>query len=587
MPRLAAKSKTILLAAVLSSALAAPLHAQIPPLLSGQSQKPPASVPQDPLGRGTPHGTIVGFLRAAQDERNAIAVQYFQQVRTRRHPSEEQEEELAQQLLAVLNQKFAPFLDSVSNDPQGRLDDGLAPDEEKIGAFRGDPQTFELILVRQEEPHGDQLWYISRQTLDQVPAVYYSLQYPQIEKILPKFLVQDRFLAMPLWQWIAILIAIPMALGLGWLFTWIAHQGVKGYRRSRGLPPLTEAEGSGFGPGTLLLALVFHYTAVIFIGASLLYRQYYQRVILVLLILGLFWAVTRTTRVLARVITNRMVARGRYAERSVVSLFRRIVNVMVLIFLILVALQTMGVNVTAALAGLGIGGFAVGLGAQKTFENLLGGISILSDRALQIGDVCKIGDQTGVVEDIGLRSTKLRTADRTLVSIPNGTVATATLENYRWRDKILSKQIVRLRYDISPQHLAYLLARMREIVQNDPKVETSSARVRLLRFADFAFEVEIFAYILERDYNNFLAAQENLLLRITTAIEDSGSSIASSQNIVYAGDQWKRPEKFQPSASGESAPSVSTATSGDSGQPKPRENAATAGSPDRQPPRRS
>ncbi len=546
MPRLAAKTKFILFLGVLAVAFAAPVHGQVASLLNGQAEKKPAAdVPQDPLGRSSPRGTIVGFLRAAQDQRNAVAVEYFQPARGRRHTSEDQDEELAQQLLAILNQKFAPFLDSVSNDPQGRLDDGLPPDEEKISGFRGDPQTFQLLLVRQEDARGDDLWYISRQTLEQVPVVYYSLQYPQIEQTFPKFLVRDRFLAMPLWQWLAILIAIPVALGLGWLFAWIGRQIVKGYRRSRGLARLPEAEGSGFGPGTLLLALLFHYTAVIFIGASLLYRQYYRRVVLVLLIVALFWAATRVTRVLARAITDRLVSRGRYAERSLISLARRIVNVVILIFLVLVALQTVGVNVTAALAGLGIGGLAVGLGAQKTFENLLGGISILSDRALQIGDVCKIGDQTGVVEDIGLRSTKIRTPDRTLVSIPNGTVATATLENFRWRDKILSKQIVRLRYDLSPQHVNFLLERMREMVKSDPKIEASSARVRLLRFADFAFEVEIYAYILERDYNAFLEAQENLLLRITAAIEESGSSIASSQNIVYAGDQWKAPERFQ------------------------------------------
>src|SRR5579885_1629531 len=107
MPRLAAKPKFVLFFLVLAAAFAAPLDAQVASLLSGQSeQKPAANVPQDPLGRGTPRGAIVGFLRAAQDQRNAVAIEYFQPVRGRRHPSEEQEEELAQELLAVLNQKF-------------------------------------------------------------------------------------------------------------------------------------------------------------------------------------------------------------------------------------------------------------------------------------------------------------------------------------------------------------------------------------------------------------------------------------------------------------------------------------------------
>src|SRR5262249_13971152 len=149
-------------------------------------------------------------------------------------------------------------------------------------------------------------------------------------------------------------------------------------------------------------------------------------------------------------------------------------------------LSSLGVNVTAALAGLGIGGLAIGLGAQKTFENLLGGISILTDKAIVVGDSCKIADRTGTVEDIGLRSTKIRTEERTLVSIPNGIVASSTLENFRFRDKILCRQIVRLRYDLSPDHVSYVLSQIREVLATNPKVENSTLRVRLLRFAEYA-----------------------------------------------------------------------------------------------------
>ena len=128
-------------------------------------------------------------------------------------------------------------------------------------------------------------------------------------------------------------------------------------------------------------------------------------------------------------------------------------NVLIFLVIGLIYLNFLDVNVTAALAGLGIGGLAIGLGAQKTFENLLGGISILTDKAIVVGDPCKIGDQSGAVEDIGLRSTRFEPS-----FVPsfdsNGTVATATLENFRFRDKILSKQLVRLRYDLSPDHFA-------------------------------------------------------------------------------------------------------------------------------------
>src|SRR5436305_12921902 len=168
------------------------------------------------------------------------------------------------------------------------------------------------------------------------------------------------------------------------------------------------------------------------------------------------------------------------AERSIVSLSCRLLEVLIVIVVALIVLSGLGVNVTAALAGLGIGGLAIGLGAQKTFENLLGGVSVLSDKALHIGDRCRIGDQRGVVEDIGLRSTKLRTEDRTVVTIPNGTVASAVLENYRQRDKILFRQMIRLRYDLSSDHFHYVLDEVRSVLKQNNRVENSTSRVRLL-----------------------------------------------------------------------------------------------------------
>jgi MscS family membrane protein len=232
------------------------------------------------------------------------------------------------------------------------------------------------------------------------------------------------------------------------------------------------------------------------------------------------------------------------AERSIVSLARRVLEVLIFIAVALATLAGLGVNVTAALAGLGIGGLAIGLGAQKTFENLIGGISVLTDKALQVGDACRIGDQRGIVEDIGLRSTKLRTEDRTVVTIPNGTVATAVLENFRQRDKILFRQSIRLRYDLSSDHLRYLLEEIRSVLKENSHVEDSSSRVRLLRFADWAIEIEVYAYVLVRDFTEFLELQEELLLSLLESIEKTGAAIAlPSQATLVTQDAWVDPEK--------------------------------------------
>jgi MscS family membrane protein len=519
------------------------VSAQTSSLLPTQKQASPQSAaPSDLLGRDTPRGAVMGFIRAAQDENYELAVQYFQTPAKGHHPTPAEEHELAAQLLSVLNARFpTSALDSVS---QGPGENGQPQNEVRIGGTRGLSESFPITLVRLENPRGEKLWYISRQTLELVPEVYDLLRFPRIEKELPGFLVKNRPLGMPLWQWIAIILLAPIALALGWVVASLARVCWELTRRVRGRPPLTPEPRRRFGPGALLIAVIIHYNFVFLIGASLLYRQYYQWVILVLLAFASYWAVTRVTHWIFRGIWLRLTDRGRLAERSLVSLARRVLDVVIFVSIGLFVLSKLDVNVTAALAGLGIGGLAIGLGAQKTFENLLGGISILTDKAIVVGDPCRIGDQRGVVEDIGLRSTKLRTEDRTVVSIPNGTVATAILENFRLRDKILCRQVVRLRYDLSPDHVRYVLTEIHEVLMRHVKVEEATARVRLLRFGENAIEVEIYAYILERDYGEFLATQEDLLLQVMDTLERTGGAVAlSSQTTMVTQDKWVDPEK--------------------------------------------
>jgi MscS family membrane protein len=529
---------------VLLFALIAPawLPAQVAALLPGQTSAQPATAAgtSDLLGRETPRGAILGFIRAAQEEKYSVGAQYFQPASSRHHPSAAQEQELASDLLTILNQKFGPFLDSVSRDPQGRLDDGLPADQERIASGR-EAGSFAILLVRVEDEHGQRLWFISRKTLEEIPKVFDSLRFPRIEASLPRFVVENRPLGMPLWQWLSIILLVPVAFGLAWLLV-LLGRAITGRVRGKSLGP-APVPRRRFGPGALLLTIIIHYNGVFLLGVSLLYRQYYTRLVWILLVISFYWALTRASSLAAERIGRYLSESGRMAERSLVSLARRLLNALVFVFLGLIVLSSLGVNVTAALAGLGIGGLAIGLGAQKTFENLLGGIAILSDRALQIGDVCRIGDQTGTVEDIGLRSTTIRTQDRTLVSIPNGLVATSVLENYRWRDKILSRHVVRLRYDLSLDHLRYILDQIRAVVDSNPKVEPHTWRVRLLRFADYAYEVEIHAYLLEREYANFLATQEGLLLKVIETIEQAGTAIALPSQTSFIEDRWVNPER--------------------------------------------
>ena len=525
-----------------------PALAQIPGLTALQS--PPAAakqepaVPPDPLGRETPKGTLLGFIRAAQEERYNVAVQYFQPPLSRRRHPVEDDEEIAAQLLAILNQKFAGALDLISKDPLGRLDDGLAPDQEKVAGALGFSDKVPIILVREEDEEGRKLWYFSRNSLDHVPEIYDSLTFPGLEKKIPETLVTHRLLSMPLWQWLAMVLFIPVALLVGRLLTLGALFLYSQWRKARGRTALVPERFFKVDPISLTFAILLHYSFVSYIGTSLIYRLYYRHLVWIFLAISFYWILTRITRAISARIGASFTTRGMLAERSIVSLIRRFTEISIFLLVSLLVLRNLGVDVSTALAGVGIGGLALGLGAQKTFENMFGGVSILFDKVIQIGDPCRINNQTGVVEDIGLRSTRLRTAERTLISVPNGTMATATLENLRFRDKFLCQQTLRLRYDLSPDHVRYVLGKIQDLLKEDPKVEDSTARVRFIRFAEYALEIEIFCYILESEYAAYLASQEQLFLQIMDEIEKAGAVVAlPTQTTFVTQDAWIDPQK--------------------------------------------
>jgi MscS family membrane protein len=160
---------------------------------------------------------------------------------------------------------------------------------------------------------------------------------------------------------------------------------------------------------------------------------------------------------------------------------------------------------------------------------------VLGDEVIRVGDYCRFGDRTGTVEDIGLRSTRIRTDDRTLVAIPNGTLATINVENFTHRDRILFKTNLGVRRETTADHLRWVLAEVRRLIYSHPKVERNTAHVRLTDIAGSALNVEVLGYILTRDSEEFLAIREDLLLRMMEIVEQSGSGLALPSQTLYLG----------------------------------------------------
>ena len=200
---------------------------------------------------------------------------------------------------------------------------------------------------------------------------------------------------------------------------------------------------------------------------------------------------------------------------------------------LVVALALFGFNVTTTVAGLGIGGLAIALAAQKSLENLIGGVSLLMDKAIHVGDFCQIGDQLGTVEDIGLRSLKLRTLDQNLSVVPNGSLAQMQFQNMARRGKLLINQTFALRIETEVDQLRFVLDRVQRMLDQHPSIESGTSRVRVTNFAGAAFALELFAYGKTGDWAQFTAIRQDVILKIAEIVEASGTRFAAPTQLAY------------------------------------------------------
>jgi MscS family membrane protein len=518
--------------AILSLILLASVYAQGPISQILQPGKDKSIQPAiDPLGRETPNGTLFGFLQAAQAENYTTAAHYLQLSPVRRAS---QGEQFAEELKTVLDSAFVGSLRSISTSPEGTSQPGLPADHQRVGTLSVDDSEVDVILTRVSDPNAGKIWLFSADTLSKIPELYDLLQAHQVETHVPQALVKTHFMGMSVWLWLALLIAIPVAAALAWILIELVVFPLMWWRGIRKLPQLADWRKVS-GPVWLVLGVVIHRILVSFLGMPLLHRHYYFMTARVVFIIGLGWLVLRALSRGMQRLRDRAIARGHTGTGSLVLLGQRVAKALVVIAAALAVLGVLGFNLTTALAGLGIGGLAIGFGAQKTIENLFGGISLLGDEVIRVGDTCNFNGRVGTIEDISLRSTRIRTVERTELSIPNGALATMNIENLSRRDKFLFNPNLGLRPETTPDQLRYVLSAARRMLYQHPKVETVSARIRLSGLEQGWPVLEVFTYILTRDGAEFTAIREDVLLRLMNIVEDAGTGFTFPSQNVYLG----------------------------------------------------
>ncbi len=262
------------------------------------------------------------------------------------------------------------------------------------------------------------------------------------------------------------------------------------------------------------------------------------------------WALFRLSHALAETVISSPKIPVTSVDASLVRIGTRVIAWVVSGIILYYVLRALGTDMLPLIAGLGVGGLAVALAAQRTFANVIGSLILFANRPVRVGDFIRYGDEIGTVEHIGFLSTRIRSLERTLVTVPNAEFSEMKLDNFAVRDQRLLKTVLQLRYETTPEQMRYILVKLREMLLGHPKVTPAPARVRFVSYGSYAKELEIFAYLRCQDQDTFLALKEDILLRIEDVIIEAGSGFAiPSQRAYLARDTGLDKDKSSAAAS--------------------------------------
>lgn len=232
---------------------------------------------------------------------------------------------------------------------------------------------------------------------------------------------------------------------------------------------------------------------------------------------------------------------GKELAQEVGTFLIKSIKTFIFILAVLAVLQEWGINVTALIASLGIGGLAIALAAKDTAANLFGGLTILADKSLKIGEWVKVGDVEGVVEDLGMRTTKIRTFEKSLITVPNQYIANNPIENFSRRNIRRIKMTIGVVYDTPADVVRKIVNDIKKMLEEHPDVAKDQVIIVYFdEFADSSLNIFIYFFANTSNWLEYIQIKHDINLRIMDIVEKNGSSFAFPSRSIYV---EKLPEK--------------------------------------------
>jgi len=482
--------------------------------------------------RNNPRNTVLGFMNTAHYGRFEQAAHYLD---LGGYPAGQQKNQgvrLARRLYLVLVRQVAIDPKTLSNDEFGVPEQGVREDEEVVIQLELRQESFPLRLARSSNPALGTVWTFSRPTVAQIDRLDDLVGLGWLGDNIPPVFFSAEFAGLQLWQWVGIGLILLFAWALGKLVSQVLLKILKAMTARTTVVWDDELVATLDGPLVLCLWGGFVALAMPLVGLASRVREIATNGWKILILVGLGWLMCRLVDSTAAHLRRLASERGQVGL-GFIPIASRVAKVFVFVFLALGVLDVIGVEVVGLLAGLGLGGLAVAFAAQKTIENLFGAVSLAAARPVKVGDFIMVDSGSGPVEDMGLRSIRLRTPERTLVSIPNGVVSGARIVNWSARDRFYYNPVIGLVYGTTAAQLTFVVDEIKQMLLADERIFREVVRVRFRGFGPSSLDGGVDAWGLAPDIHAYTGVAEELNFRVMEIVEQSGSEFAFPSQSLY------------------------------------------------------
>lgn len=477
-------------------------------------------VPRDDYDRGQPRAAMTGYLRALRAGDLELATHYLDYRNISEKTLEVGKEELARQLGVVLNRTLWIDLNSISSKKEGHIDDELPSYRELVGSIEYQGQDLDILLQRIPRIEDKvKIWKISNSTVEKIPRLFKRYSYSPMGEFLAKNLPSVDLFGVMLWQWLYFTLIVLIYFFVAKALTWGIAFGVKRVYNQVADEVLTFIKEPLSFLLTIILARNFHDEANVTIAVRAVTEGS------TLIIIAWCWVFFRFVDLMKTVLADKFIAQDKPLAVYLLRPAGTVIKLLIFIVAILNWLENLGFNASTLLAGLGIGGLAVALAAQKTVENIIGAITLYTSSPVKIGDFCRFDNNFGVVEEIGLRSTRVRTLDRSVIYVANAKFIDMNIENFSEREKVAYRPKIFLTPTTSKNNIDAALSAIKALLVASENIAEVPLRVHFKAYSIYGLELDILAYVQTTNFDIYLDVINELNLEILSILNEHDCNV--------------------------------------------------------------